>query len=74
MASKMVCDVCLGETFSFCEYQAPGGSFPALECTRCCAITLDESLARTPEERDSVREMLAARARNYCDGRSWGSA
>jgi len=68
MASKLVCDVCLGETFVLCQYLAPRASFSALECTKCRAITLDEDLARTPEERESVREMLAARARIYCDG------
>ena len=71
MASKLVCDVCLGETFVLCEYLAPRASFSALECTKCRAITLDEDLARTPEERESVREMLAARARIHCDGQAW---
>ena len=71
MASKLVCEVCLGETFVLCEYVAPRASFGALECTKCRAITLDEDLARTPEERESVREMLAARAKIYCDGQVW---
>ena len=70
MGSKMVCSVCSGTTFALCEYQAPGGTLPALECTKCHAITLDEALARTAEERDSVREMLAARAQIYRDVRS----
>jgi hypothetical protein len=70
MASKMVCNVCAGETFALCEYQAPGGNFPALECTKCRAITLDEALARTAEERESVREMVAERARIYRDVQS----
>jgi hypothetical protein len=70
MASKMVCGVCAGTTFALCEYQAPGRSFPALECRKCRAITLDELLARTPEERESVREMVATRARIYLDGQA----
>ena len=70
MGSKMVCSVCSGTTFSSCEYQAPGGTLPALECAKCHAITLDEGLARTAEERESVREMVAARAQIYRDVRS----
>jgi hypothetical protein len=70
MLSKLGCNVCLGDIFLLCEYQAPRANFSALECTRCRAITLDERLARTPEQRESVREMVAARAQISRDGRS----
>jgi hypothetical protein len=34
---------------------------PALECLRCHAIEVEEGLARTVEERDSVRQAIALR-------------
>jgi hypothetical protein len=67
VSSKFACSVCDGETFVSCEYRAPTASCRALECTNCHAITLDEEVARTAKERQSVREMVAVRARIHCD-------
>jgi transcription elongation factor Elf1 len=67
MASNVNCDVCGGDTFSVCDYVTREATCPALECAKCGAITLDEEVARSSDERESVREMLAARARILVD-------
>lgn len=58
----MVCDICGGDTFIAAEYRAEGVVAPARECARCKALVLDEGVATSEEERDSVRLAAAARA------------
>ncbi|MBV9947975.1 MAG: hypothetical protein JOZ69_14065 [Myxococcales bacterium] len=59
----MQCNVCGGERFTESAYQLDAGAAPALECTHCHALNLDEEAARSEAERDSVRLAVAARAR-----------
>jgi hypothetical protein len=65
---KFTCSVCRGRWFALCRYMTRTASCPALECANCHAITLDENVAASAKECESVREMVAARARIYCDG------
>jgi hypothetical protein len=58
----MVCDICGGSTFVAAEYRAEGVVAPARECAQCKALVLDEAVATSQEERDSVRIAAAARA------------
>lgn len=58
----MRCSVCQGESFIASEYILDDRRAPAVECTRCHALDLDEAMARSQEERDSVRLAVAARA------------
>ncbi len=59
----MLCHVCGGDRFAEVEYTTTAKvRAPAFECTRCHAIALDESAARSEEERESVRLAKAARA------------
>jgi hypothetical protein len=67
LESQFNCNVCGGEMFSRCDYMTRAAACPALECEVCRAITLDEDVARTPGERESVRGMLAIRARIHAD-------
>jgi hypothetical protein len=70
MTTKFTCSVCGGASFESCDYMARTVSCPALQCSNCRAITLDEDVARSHEERESVREMVAIRARIHCDVQS----
>ena len=57
------CKVCEGSVFAAAEYRTlPGrAAVPALECADCRALMLDESVASSPDERDSIRLAKAAR-------------
>jgi len=44
------------------EYASQHGRAPALECTRCRALNLDESVAQSDKERDSVKLAIAVRS------------
>lgn len=57
----MRCNVCGGADFVACDYRMGDVVAPALGCLRCKAIALDESLARTGEERESVKLAIAMR-------------
>ncbi len=59
----MCCTICDGKDFVVVEYVTTGGvRAPALRCVRCDAIHLDEAVARSTEELDSVRLAKAERA------------
>ena len=62
----MRCTVCGGTHFTATEYNTGDGArrvaAPALECTRCKAIVLEEHVARTKEERESVKMAIAMRS------------
>jgi uncharacterized Zn finger protein len=58
----MQCEVCGGHNFVAAEYASELGRAPALECTGCGALKLDEGAANTEEERDSVKLAIAVRA------------
>jgi hypothetical protein len=58
----MKCSVCGKEDFIRVEYRMEGGAAPALQCTCCGALNLDESAALTEWDRSSVRMAAAARA------------
>jgi hypothetical protein len=76
MGSKCYCEVCGGDAFLMCDYVTSSTTCPALRCVKCGAIMLDEEVARSSEERESVRELKAARARILADseiGHSRGS-
>jgi hypothetical protein len=62
----MQCSVCRGERFIESEYKMDGVQAPALECTRCHALNLDETVARSKADIDSVRLAVAARAASSC--------
>jgi hypothetical protein len=66
----MKCSVCGGDQFVVTQYKMDGGQAPALECTRCHALTLDEAVARTKEDLESVRTAVAARAASVSDDSS----
>ncbi len=57
------CRVCEGRHFAAAEYVSRPGlkAVPALECADCRALTLDESVASSADERDSIRLAKAAR-------------
>lgn len=63
----MQCSVCRGEQFVATEYKMDGAAAPALECVRCRALNLDETVARSKEDLDSVRMAVAARAASACE-------
>ncbi|HSY22295.1 MAG TPA: hypothetical protein VK841_09285 [Polyangiaceae bacterium] len=62
----MRCTVCGGSHFTATEYNTGDGAHrvaaPALECTKCKAIVLEEHVARTKEERESVKMAIAMRS------------
>jgi hypothetical protein len=58
----MNCKICSGVRFLVSEYKVGTVRAPALECARCHALDLDESLVDTREARDLVRLAQAARA------------
>jgi hypothetical protein len=62
----MQCSVCRGASFVASEYKMEGVMAPALECTYCHALNLDETVARSQEDLDSVRMAVAARAASSC--------
>ncbi len=64
----MQCSVCRGDQFVASEYKMEGVQAPALECKRCRALNLDESVARSKEDLDSVRMAVAARAASIVEG------
>ena len=57
----MVCALCGATQFVAAEYKLDSGWAPALQCANCGALELDEALARSEEERESVRLAKAAR-------------
>jgi hypothetical protein len=58
----MRCGNCGGSDLERAEYKMADGCAPAWQCAKCNTLTLDPSLARTDEERDSVRLAIAGRA------------
>jgi hypothetical protein len=62
----MRCTVCGGSHFTATEYNTGDGAHrvaaPALECTKCKALFLEEHVARTKEERESVKMAIAMRS------------
>jgi hypothetical protein len=58
----MRCNICGGDRLTASEYRTGSVRAPAMECVACHAIVLDESLATSEQERDSVRLAVAARA------------
>lgn len=62
----MVCTVCSGTRFVSAEYNTGEAHrsrpAPALECVTCHAVFLEEGIARTEEERASVKIAIALRA------------
>ncbi len=44
------------------DFQRPAGPAPAFECTHCHALNVDEAVARSDDERRSVRIAVAQRA------------
>lgn len=58
----MRCNICGCESLTATEYCAGSVRAPAMECSQCHAIVLDESVATSDEERDSVRMAVAVRA------------
>ncbi len=57
----MRCTVCGGDRFVSTEYRAGSVEAPALECLTCGAVVLEEAVARTEEERESVKMAIALR-------------
>ena len=63
IGSLIGCPVCGGQDLVATEYvTASTASAPALRCARCDALHLHEAVARSPEERESVRQAKAERA------------
>jgi hypothetical protein len=58
----MRCSNCGGTELERAEYKMADGRAPAWQCSSCNTLILDASLARTKEERDSVRLAIAERA------------
>jgi hypothetical protein len=58
----MRCTVCGGSQFVATEYKTGEMTAPAMECATCLAIVLEEGVARTDEERSSVKIAIALRA------------
>jgi hypothetical protein len=58
----MRCTVCGGTRFVATEYKTGQVTAPAMECASCSAIVLEEGVARTEEERSSVKIAIALRA------------
>lgn len=65
----MQCKVCGQGELIEAEYKTGDFCAPALKCARCQAIHLDEGVAKSEKDRDSVRRAVAARlsARNSYD-------
>ena len=61
-AGVMRCTVCGGTRFVATEYKTGEMTAPAMECASCLAIALEEGVARTEEERESVKIAIALRA------------
>ena len=67
--NPMLCNVCEWTDFVPAEYVLEDGRrAPALQCTGCGAIVLDESAAETEEERDTVKVAVAKRAEIIAGG------
>ena len=66
----MKCSVCGGDQFVASQYKMESGFAPALECTRCRALNLDEAVAHSKQDLDSVRMAVAARAASVLDSDS----
>jgi hypothetical protein len=59
----VICNVCGSSRLGKGRYRTPAGVMaPSWECKDCLAITLDDSVAESEDERDSVRLAKAARA------------
>ncbi len=58
----MKCTVCGGTRFVSSEYKTAEMTAPAMACATCMAIVLEEGVARTDEERESVKIAMALRA------------
>ncbi len=58
----MLCSVCCRDGFVTRKYRMDSGEAPALECTHCGTLNLDESAAHNEKDRSSVRLAIAARA------------
>ncbi len=58
----ITCEICGAHEFAPAEYASDAGRAPALECTRCKALILDERAAYTEEERESVKLAKGVRA------------
>jgi hypothetical protein len=71
-AAVMLCEVCGSDSLTAIEYRTPDLCAPALECNRCKAIKLDETVAQSVQDRERVRNALAKRA--TVGGASDGSA
>jgi len=56
------CEVCGSSALTAIEYRTPDLRAPALECSRCKAIKLDETVAHSVAERERVRDALGRRA------------
>jgi len=61
-AKALNCEVCGSSSLTAIEYRTPELSAPALECDRCKAIKLDETVAQSAQEREWVRSALVRRA------------
>ena len=59
----MRCSNCERESFAPSEYKMPGLRAPALECTYCHVLHLDETAIRSEADRESVRLAVATRER-----------
>jgi hypothetical protein len=57
----MRCKVCGYDGLVDAEYRTGDFTAPALECSKCHAIHLDERAAKSEEDLDSVRRALVAR-------------
>jgi hypothetical protein len=57
----MRCTNCGGSELERAEYKMSSGRAPAWSCSKCSTLLLDPDLARTDEERDSVRLAIAER-------------
>jgi hypothetical protein len=64
----MRCSNCDSQSFIETEYRMPGLRAPALECTDCHVLLLDETAVRSEEDRESVRLVAAERARHCAEG------
>lgn len=58
----MHCNVCGHGRFVSTEYNTGDLRAPALECASCHTLVLEEGVARTEKERESVRMAIALRA------------
>jgi hypothetical protein len=70
----MRCKVCGHDELFETEYRTGKLTAPALECAKCHALDLDERVAKSDEDRDSVRRAVAARQSAgvaYDSGTQW---